>query len=38
MLPEDDELPSLLDLRGTAPDITGDLSSEEFVRRLRSAE
>ena len=38
MLPEDDELPSLLDLRGTAPDITGVLSSEEFVRRLRSAE
>lgn len=35
ILPEDDELPSLSDLRGIAPDITGDLSSEEFVRRLR---
>jgi hypothetical protein len=27
--------PSLMDLRGIAPDITGDLSSEEFVRRIR---
>ena len=37
-LPEDDDLPSLTDLRGIAPDITGDLSSEEFVRNLRDAE
>lgn len=35
ILPEDDELPSLSDLRGIAPGITGDLSSEEFVRMLR---
>ena len=38
LLPEDDELPSLMDLRGTAPELTGDLSSEEFVRGLRNAE
>ena len=38
LLPEDDDLPSLMDLRGIAPDITGDLSSEEFVRNLRDAE
>lgn len=38
LLPEDDELPSLKDLRGIAPDITGDLSSEEFVRILRDAD
>ena len=38
LLPEDDELPSLMDLRGIAPDLTGSLSSEEFVRNLRDAE
>ena len=38
LLPEDGDLPSLMDLRGIAPDITGDLSSEEFVRNLRDAE
>ena len=38
LLPEDDDLPGLMDLRGIAPDITGDLSSEEFVRNLRDAE
>ena len=38
LLPEDDELPNLMDLRGIAPDITGDLSSEEHVRNLRDAE
>lgn len=38
LLPEDDELPNLKDLRGIAPDITGDLSSEEFVRMLRDAD
>ena len=37
LLPEDGDLPSLMDLRGIAPDITGDLSSEEFVRNLRDA-
>ena len=38
ILPEDDELPSLSDLRGIAPGITGDLSSEEFVRMLRDVD
>ena len=38
LLPDDDDLPSLTDLRGMAPDITGDVSSEEFVRNLRDAE
>ena len=37
LLPEDGDLPSLADLRGIAPDIAGDLSSEEFVRNLRDA-
>lgn len=38
LFPDDDDLPGLADLRGMAPDITGDLSSEEFVRNLRDAE
>lgn len=38
LLPDDDDLPSLMDLRGVAPGITGGLSSEEFVRNLRDAE
>ena len=33
----DDELPTWDDLRGRAPDATGDLSSEAFVRELRNA-
>ena len=33
--PEDDFLPSLGELRGTAPGITGRLTSDEFVRQLR---
>jgi len=35
--PPDDELPTWEDLRGRAPDATGDLSSEDFVRELRNA-
>jgi hypothetical protein len=31
------ELPSLNDLRGVAPDATGDVSAEEFVRTIRDA-
>lgn len=31
-----DELPDWDDLRGIAPNATGDLSSEEFIRNLRS--
>jgi hypothetical protein len=33
--PTETELPNWDDLRGRAPDITGGLSSEEFVRELR---
>ena len=29
------DIPELEDLKGKAPDATGDLSSEEFVRRIR---
>lgn len=34
-LPPDSELPDWDDLRGRAPDATGGLSSEDFVRELR---
>jgi hypothetical protein len=34
--PEESELPKLEDLKGMDPNITGDLSSEEFVRGLRN--
>ena len=37
VFPDDSQLPTLLDLRGVAPDATGDLLSEEFVRILRNA-
>ena len=33
--PPEEDLPDWEDLRGRAPDATGDLSSEEFVRELR---
>ena len=33
----DDDLPEWEDLRGRAPDATGHLSSEAFVRELRDA-
>jgi len=36
--PADNELPSFLDLYGAAPNATGDFSSEEFIRRMRSDE
>ena len=35
-LGETDELPSIQDILGIAPDITGDLSTEEFIRVIRS--
>lgn len=35
-IPEDHELPTIDDIKGT--DITGGLSSEEYVRRLRDGE
>ncbi|MDQ2731802.1 MAG: hypothetical protein M3Y56_09105 [Armatimonadota bacterium] len=34
--PDEADLPTLFDLQGIAPGATGDLSSEEFVRQLRS--
>jgi hypothetical protein len=37
VLPPDSELPKLSEMRGIAPDATGDLTSEQFVRRLRDA-
>ena len=33
--PDPEQLPSLMDLHGIAPDATGDKSSEQFVRDLR---
>ena len=35
ILPPDDELPTLFDLRGIAPNATGGISSAEFVRAIR---
>jgi hypothetical protein len=35
VFPPDDELPSILDLRGIAPGATGGLSSEDFISQLR---
>ncbi len=34
-LPVENEVPSLDELMGSIPDLTGDLSTEEFVRMLR---
>jgi hypothetical protein len=36
-LPLDDSLPRLSDLHGIAPDATGELSPEDFVREFRDA-
>jgi hypothetical protein len=38
VLPDENELPSILDLKGIAPNLTGGLSSEEFVHGLRDEE
>jgi len=38
VLPGDDALPSLHDLRGLVPNITGGLTAEEFVRKIRNAQ
>ncbi|MEE9163002.1 MAG: hypothetical protein V3U35_08565, partial [Candidatus Neomarinimicrobiota bacterium] len=35
VFPHEEALPTLYDLRGIAPNATGDLSSEEFIRKLR---
>jgi len=34
--PPENELPTLFDLLGMAPNATGELSSEEFVRKIRN--
>lgn len=34
--PSEDELPSIFDLKGIAPELTGPLSSEEFLRKIRA--
>jgi hypothetical protein len=34
--PDEDELPHLIDLKGMAPDATGEMASEDFVRKLRA--
>jgi len=36
--PDEDELPSLSDLCGVAPDATNGMSSEDFIRRIRDNE
>lgn len=36
ILPEENELPSLFDLRGIAPYATGDLSSQDFINSIRN--
>jgi len=38
VLPDEDELPSIFDLKGIAPNLTGGLSSEEFAQYLKNAE
>jgi hypothetical protein len=35
VLPPENELPTLYDLRGIAPEATGDLSAADFIRTLR---
>jgi len=38
IFPPEEELPTLYELRGIAPDLTGELSSEQFVRKIRNAQ
>jgi hypothetical protein len=38
VLPPEDELPTLYDLRGIAPDATGNMTSAEFIRSIRDEE
>jgi hypothetical protein len=37
VFPPSEDLPSLYDLRGSAPEATGTSSSEQFIRELRNA-
>ena len=34
-LPREEELPSPSEIRGIDPDFTGELTTEEYIRRLR---
>ena len=34
--PDEQDLPSIFDLKGISPNATGEMKSEEFVRRLRN--
>jgi hypothetical protein len=36
--PQEDKLPSIFDLKGIAPDLTGNLSSEEYLRKIRAGQ
>lgn len=36
--PNEEELPTIFDLRGISPNLSGEMSSEDFVRKLRDAE
>lgn len=38
ILPSDEDLPTIFDVRGMAPDLTGDLTAEEFLKGIRDAE
>jgi len=38
VIPSDDDLPSIDDLVGIAPDITGKLSTDHFIRSLRESD
>lgn len=37
IMPDEDDLPTLMDLRGIAPDLTGGLNAIEFVKKIRNA-
>jgi len=38
ILPPEDELPTLFDIRGMAPELTGDRSAAEFLEEIRNGE
>ena len=38
ILPRDEDLPSIMEIKGIAPNLTGGKSSEEFIRGLRDGE
>lgn len=38
ILPPDEDLPSIMEIKGIAPNLTGGKSSEEFIRGLRDGE